>query len=237
MKEKVNVRSIYLKILSLLSIPFILGGCSRKSDCDIKNLHVHKYYQNTSCGTIYNYLNSEKVIKDNYIWTDDIIEVTKDDLDFYKTKGNLFYGRDNWGYLYNGMKGCHDYLEFYYYYEEDEDYTDDEGNRKTRTETYSGWTTNPYHRGVTGEVSLNHYRFFSYSIVRKNGKYIKVESPLVDDIRDVLDDYPYVPLKFAKVVYVTYRYSPSQLPYLKASDFSYFRGPDLDNRNVDKNVK
>ncbi len=233
-----KIKEVTKKVLPLLVIPFILTGCGRKSDCDIKEGHVHKYYLNTSIGTIYSYINSEKIkYNDDFIWTQDYFEITKDDEAFYRTKGNLFDGKKNWGYLYNGMSECHDYLEFYYHYTTEESYTDDDGDTHYETKHHSGWTDNPYHRGVTGEVALNHYRFYSYKIEYKNGKYVKTESPLVDDIRDVLDEYPYVHKYFAKTVYKSFMFNTSQLPYLKASDFNYFTGPDLSNKEPNKKVK
>lgn len=233
-----KIKQVTKLILPLLATTVILTGCAARSDCEIKKTHAHKYYCNTNIGTIYTYMNSEYLKDGEFYWTKDYIDLTlHDDVDFFEIKKDLFDGRKNWGYLYNGMKDSPDYLSFYYSYDEDEDYWDGDGNHQTRKKNYSGWTTNPRARGVTGEVALNHYRFFSYKIVKNDGKYERIQSPLVDDIREVLDEYPYAPKRFAKSVYVTYRFKVRDLPNLKVSDFDYFTGPDLENTSPDKRVK
>ena len=232
-----KIKQVTKLILPLLATTVILTGCAARSGCEIKRSHAHKYYVNTNIGTIYTYMNSENLIDSEFTWTKDYFELTDDDVEFYDIKKDLFDGRKNWGYLYNGMKDCTNYLSFYYSYDEDEDYWDGDGNHQTRKKNYSGWTTNPRARGVTGEVALNHYRFFSYKIIKKDGKYERIQSPLVDDIRDVLDEYPYVPKRFAKEVYVTYNFRTRDLPNLKVSDFNYFTGPDLENTTPDKRIK
>lgn len=235
--RNIKVKSVGKKILALLVVPFMLSGCAPLSECEVPTSHVHKFYANTIYGTVYNYLDTERMTHGNYNWTEDYIDITKDDEAFFRTKGDLFDGAKNWNYLYNYMACKNDYLEFWYSYDEEETSTDEDGNTVTETHHYSGWTDNPYHRGVTGETSLCHHRFASYRIVYKNGKYVKEQSPYVDDIRDVLTNYPYVDQRFDGIVSKTYYLNSWDLPRIKASDFNYFKGPRLEDRTLNGTTK
>ena len=232
-----KVKKVYKQILPLLVVPFILTGCAKQAECDIPSRHVHKY----TTGSIVNYIDSEDVKHGNFNWNNDYIEITKDDEAFYRTKGDLFEGAPNWNYLYNKMASKKDYLEFYYEYTTD-DYvseTDEDGNEcgYWTTTTHSGWTTNPKDSDNTGRTRLYHHRFYGYRILYKDGKYIKEKSPLADDIRDIIDEYPYFEEDCVKAVYKSFDFKRSDLPNLKPTDFDVFKGPDLSNRELITNRK
>ena len=237
-----NIKKITKSILPLLTIPFILVGCSKKSECELPSRHVHLYTKNTSRGRIEKYLDSENVTYGDYNWNKDYIEITKDDEEFYKVKGESFEGVNNWDYLFNTMAANnYDYLEFYYHYTTTSTYTttDGKGHTTTHTQTHhhSGWSKDPTHRGVNGEVRLNHHRFYGYKIIYKNGKYIKERSPLVDDIRDIIDEYPYYNDDCVEIIYKEYGFNKSELTRLKAEDFHYFNKPDLSKKELNTNTK
>ena len=199
--NNIKVKKLMPKVVALLFIPFILTGCGKKSDCDIKERHVHLYTKNTNKGKIEKYLDSEKLTQGNYNWNKDCIEITSEDEEFYRAKGDLFVGADNWEYLFNTMKeNSKDYLEFYYHYTTTSVV---KAGKSTITQIHhhSGWDTDPEHRGVTGEVRVCHNRYYGYNIVLMDGKYVKVQSPIVDDIREIINDYPYFSEECIETVY------------------------------------
>ena len=239
--NKPNVKRVFKSILAILPIPFIMTGCAKK--CDIQAFHVHKYSGKVSRGykgddpyhIVINYfVGDSPVVTDRqkveeewdsnghysttitYNWEEETFEITDDDLEFYKVKGNLFNAKDadNWYYLHSIMSTKRDYLEY-------------------KTE-YGGWTmdsTCPYN---TGEVRIRHMKYFGYDIVYRDGKYERVKSPLADDIREILDEYPYFSPNCYESVYKYFTFSKEQLPYLNMREFDDFGQPDFDNWNYYK---
>ena len=238
--KNIKVKSVSKKILALILVPFMLSSCAKRSDCTITSKHVHKYTINGKYGPITTYINSEDMEygKSKFDWNKDYIMITPEDEKFYKVKGDLFTAEDNWETIYNFMVTRKDYLEFYYYYTTEEDYWDGDGNYRPETVSHSGWSTNPNCRGATGDVHLNHFRFFAYKIVYENGKYVKYKSPDVDDIRQVVDNYPYISADCTSIYYRAYKYNVSDLPKLKVSDFDgVFTGPDTSTNEMHPNTK
>ena len=241
--NKIKNGKIYKKILALAVLPFILSSCSQKSDCEIKGDHAHLYVNSDSNTKTYIY--SEELHYGNYHWQNDYIPLNNDDKNFFKIKDvsanrpliqvkeAVFFGKDYWDYLFNTMKNCHDYIKFYYEYTRDEyvSMTDEDGNEcgYWQTNTYSGWTTNPRDSDNTGRVRLFHHRFYGYRFYESNGEYIKKMSPLVDDIRDIIDDYPFFSDDCIEIVYKDFNFKRHELLFLSPSDFTYYKGPDLDN--------
>ena len=139
------------------------------------------------------------------------------------------------------MSTVEDYLEFYYEYDtvEVRTRTTSEGKTETYTETvhHSGWHKNAYDSDNTGKVRLYHYKFHGYSVVYTDGKYKLVRSPLVDDIRDIIDDYPYYSETCAETVYQEFRFSKYQLPSLRPYDFDVFNHPDLSTSEIHPKTK
>ena len=235
MKEKINVRKVYLKILSLLTIPFFVAGCAKKSECDIKDNHVHKYIANTEKGRIVTYLNSEELdhIKyDNnypfspcihYNWTNDTIEVTQDDLEFYKLKGELFVGTDNLDYLNNLKNENKDYIEYHYDYSKRRVVTTSTG-KITQTypimQRHEGYTDDHNHEGLDGKVKLYHYQYYGYKIEKQDGKYVKIKSPLVDDINEIIDEYPYFSLLCFEIEPKEYEFDKDVVSSIRIEDIN-----------------
>lgn len=232
--------------LSLVKIaPYVLmagltiSGCGEKSECELPSRHVHKYVKQFDNDIkIEKYMDKETLDYFGYHWTDDYIEITKDDEKVYKIidRKGLFEGKNNWEYLYNKMATHHDYLEFYYEYTTIETYTvtDDDGNVevKTRIVEHNGWHRNPYDSDNTGKTRLYHHRYYGHRIVNKNGKFKLEESPAVDDIREVIEMYPYFSEDCISLVYEQYRFSKYELPYLRPEDFDVFKQPDLGNKSL-----
>ena len=221
-----------------LSIPLATSGCSKKSGCELPSRHFHLYIKDSNLGTISKYIDSENTDYWGYEWTPDYIEVTKEDEKAFDAMYGLYDGKDNWDYVFNYMKHkSKDWFEFYYKYytEETETYEDSDGKTRTKTKRvkHSGWSTDPTHRGNTGETRLYHNRFYGYRIVFKNGKYIKERSNDVDDVRDIIDDYPYFDEEFSNSCYHTFNFSSSRLTSLNVEDFyDYFNHPRLDTKDI-----
>ena len=242
--KKDNIKRVVCAAL----LTAMLTGCSEDvSNCNNPTKHAHKYSIKFNDGSkIEKYIESENLERGNLSWQEDYFLLTNDDEKFLNVINNngLFVGKENWKYLYNKMKGNHDYLKFYYYYTETrrvlvtktrynsdgelETYTEWEN----RTETYSGWSTNPNHHHNTGEVKIVHTKYYGYKIVENSDGELDIkQSPYVDDIRYVMKEYPYVKgdneCKFEYKI--PHRYSKDELPYLKVSDFNHFGQPDLTN--------
>ncbi len=240
--SKPKVRKVYVKLLALLPIPFLLTGCM--SDCKIEGRHVHKYVHADNRGTITNYLDNEQVkisyeykvpehrreaylMYDhaNYNWSSDAIEITKEDEEFYKVKGDLFDGRENWNYLFNIMLNRSDYIEYNYIWDDGED-------------KFSRWTSQyDWRDDHTGIIHVIHFRYFGYRIIKKDGKYVKEKSPVVDDIRDIIDEYPYFDLGCVTYVSKEYKLNPKDLKNLKLSDIDEFKQPNLTTTELHPNTK
>ena len=225
-------------------VPFVLissmllTGCGKKMDCGLPARHVHQYKKNINSNiTLTNYYDSEYEQVNGYNWQEDYIEITRTDEELYRllNSKNLFDATTNWDYLYYEMSHVHDYLEFYYEYdtEETNSYTDEDGNVHVETYTvhHSGWHTNPNDLDNTGDVRLNHYRFYNYRVIYKDGKFQLEKSRLVDDVREVMDDYPYACEKGFALVHKDFKFKRRDLPKLKPSDFDTFNHPDLTNKS------
>ncbi len=234
----IKVKTVGKKLLALLLIPFILSGCakSNKKDCDIPTDHVHKYTLNTDKGSLTTYINSDELKYgiDNWTINDDYITITSEDKEFYDAKDALFNGKDNWEYLYNFMASKHDYLEYYYEYETSEMYYDlIQEIYRSKKVTKKGWSVSPHCVGATGYVRLCHYRFYGYKIVYQDGEYKEVISPMVDDIREIIDEYPYFRVYPATIRHSHREYDKEDLDNVKISDFDgIFIGPDLENHEL-----
>ena len=232
-----------LKIYKLL--PFIMAGsltlsaCGSEPSCGItNNRHVHLYTKEINGDiTISKYKDSEQETDYyGFVWNSDYIEVNKQDTEFYEIldNNNLFNGLENFDYLYYEMSNNHDYLQYYYEYTTTETYTttDSKGNvtYHTRTVTHDGWTNNQNYSHNTGKIRLCHHKYCAYKITYNNG-FISIErSPYVDDIREVLQEYPYVRENNSTIEYTKYKYKKSEVKTLSVEDFySVNDHPDLSN--------
>ena len=242
MNSKIFTKLLPYMIMSSL----ILNGCGiEKADCNLPNEHVHLYTKDMNDGTtISRYQESERLNDYGWTWHEDFIEVNKDDAQFYKKldegdhlfNTNLFNGIDNFDYLYNQMASDEDYLE--YYYEKETVVVhyvyDDKGNvidTYTEVQHDEGWHKNQFDSDNTGKVRLCHQRYYAFRPVMQNGKWDLMKSKEVDDIREVLDEYPYVSEDFSTTVYKEHKYLPIQLLTLKAEDLiEDFNHPDLENK-------
>lgn len=226
-------------ISSALLLSILLSGCGEKSNCEIPTKHVHKYVKEiTEDIDIERYIESEYLSNGGYKQTDEHIEITKDDEEFYQllNRDGLFKGEVNWDFLYYQMANHHDYLKFYYEYDtvETRIVTDSEGNETVETyiEHHDGWTDNPYDSDNTGKTRLFHHKYYGYRIIKKNGRFTLDRSPYVDDIREIIDDYPYIGENSITTVFEDFYFSRWELPDLKTEDFDTFKQPNLESKEL-----
>jgi hypothetical protein len=235
--EKPKLRKTFRKILALLVCPFILTGCSEQANCKIPEKHVHKYIGTCDKGTVTTYVNSEDIkiptsYQDGLYKTmlyerqEESFTITDEDEKFYIIKNNmLFKGEDNWDYLYNVMASKHDRIEYRYRYEDILEYA------------YRWIPSNQERKDYTGDVRVYHYRFCGHRIVYKDGKWVDERSPFVDDIREIIDEYPYFQLDCYTVVHKDYKVDKNKIKETKLEDVNDFIAPDLENRNLYTNKK
>ncbi len=213
-----------------------LSSCAQQSECALPARHIHLYTKPIDQGVIIEkYVDSEDLTRGDYNWQKDTIEITKTDEELFRLLGNndLFSAYNNWQYLKYEMAHHHDFMEFYYHYTTTRIVTTTDSKGKTHTklvtDTHSGWTDNPSYMHNTGRLRIGHHRYYAYRVNFTNNGFQLEKSKLVDDIREVMEEYPYVRENGNEVVYKEYEVRKEQLPYLKLQDIDPFTGPDLSN--------
>ena len=64
------------------------------------------------------------------------------------------------------------------------------------------WTSDPEDEDLTGETRICHHMFYAYKIVRAtDGHLYTKKSPLVDNLLEIRDEYPYITEDFIEKVY------------------------------------
>ena len=246
-----NIRIIKQNIIPLLFVPIILSGCGKKSDCTLPNRHIHLYKKTISVNdpnnpnddnAINRYIYGENLSVFNYKQTPNAININKDDEKYIDliAENDLFLGSDNWNYLYDVMKkNSKDHLEYYYDYKEKKTYyeEDDDGKRtkKVKYIRHTGWSTNPYQEGNTGEIAYVHTMYFGYAIEEKNGKRKVIKSGLCEDMREIIKKYPYFSENPTEIRTVTLYFPKYRIPYVTLEDFGNpFGHPDLEHKKLDE---
>ena len=235
-KKGLGKRLTAIGLVLTLGVPLV--GCAEKAECEIPESHVHLYTKDADKDIrLQTFFLGEYTNWDGYQRQDEYIKITKDDERAYDRLNGKFLGTDNWDYLYFQMAHHHDYLRFYYEYwtTEIETYTDSDGNTQTRIKNvhHDGWTDNPYKSDNTGKVRLYHHKYYGYRLVCEEGKYRIEKSPLVDDIREIIDEYPYFDEDCVTTVYETFKFKKRELGNLTIyDDFNPFKQPDLANKEL-----
>lgn len=230
--------SIPLAISYTIGASLIIGGIigvPNPKQCDITNTyHVHLYTKDIDNVKIVKYL---PCTKNDFSFTkqDTFLPATNFDLKVYNNLDylNLFDGRDNIDFINYQIATRHDYMDFYYYYKETYTEEDSEGNIKEKTVTHSGWTINPYHRGITGKVRVNHPRYYAYKITINNNNLDLIQSDSVDDIRTIINEYPYISENTYHYVSKIFYFFPLEVPFLKLEDFNPFYSPTVENNPLE----
>lgn len=176
----------------MLKINFIKS--LKKSDCQIEGFHLHKYEKS---GMI-RYLPRENLSFQGYDWTNDVRFVRENDqevVNFYEKK-KLLRIKDNIDFIKKQQRTLHDYREYEY------EYVHFILVGKVLVPRFdTDWTSKPTNEDLTGETRICHHMFYGYKIVKENGILHLEKSPLVDDLLEIKDEYPYFKEKYIEKVY------------------------------------
>ena len=168
------------------------------SDCNERSYHLHKYVKDG----LVRYFPKEKLNYRGYKWTDEYVFVSRDEeelVNFEQRKG-LIKIDDNIDYLNVERESKEDFVEYEYEYTETWTTMNPVTIGKTTTyypvfheETREDWTDNPNHSDLTGLARTGHHMYVAYKVERnERGKLTLVESPQVENLMDIKDEYPYI---------------------------------------------
>lgn len=218
----------------LLSMVMLFSGCAKTVDCDINVPHAHVYVNEE--GFKKNIV-SEKESKWGYIRTDDYFEVSQQEEELVKFiyKNDLMDITQNQEAIEKTIKNNKDYTEYRYRYTylQPIPHTYKVGKSTMIRYTYIpvtrySWTSDPNHSRLTGETREVHYMYYGYKIeTNEKGKLKVIKSKLVDDLKDLPEDYLYIKKDFTTKVYAKD----------KKKEIDYEDGPEEEsNENVQKNI-
>lgn len=175
-----------LSLVLAATIAVGLSGCSKKVECSVEGSHAHLYVSDDGYRT---YFDNEHERYYGYNRQDDYVSLTEEDkelIDFLKRK-ELISLKDNLNVILKEAENREDYLEYRYKFSAKK--------RSTPSRRINGysWTTDPEHKGLTGEVRVCHYVYKAYNVYKdENGKFVIIPSEEVDNIEDLANDYNYV---------------------------------------------
>ena len=206
LNKMLNLRGVALALV-VSTATTGLAGCGKKSDCSIDEYHAHKYVDED--GYI-RYIDKEYLSYDGYDWSEDYVSLSKDQRKLYDflDEKKLLKIEDNLDNIMKKQEENVDFIEYRYEY----DYllpipqTTTIGNVTSVSyiyvlTTHHSWTTDPNHKGLTGEQRLCHYVYEAYKIEKDDkGKFVLIPSSEVDDLTTVMDEYPYIKEKYYKTV-------------------------------------
>ncbi len=228
---KLNIEnSQFLKKMNYIIIAsgmatIILGvsNFNAKSDCTIEENHAHLY---TNDEGFIRYINDEHLKLNGFKYQDTYIKLTEEENDLYTflKKKKLISIEDNLDLILAIQESNQDYLEYEYTYKKR--VTRSTGKSSYRTwRTRTDWTPNPDNveneiagrwkdLSFTGNTRLVHYVYQTYNvIINDKGKYELIDGPVVDDIRECLEEYPYIKEKFYTTIYL----DPKTINYEESS--------------------
>ncbi len=190
-----KVRKLEVKkgILLALAASLVLAatGCSKKSDCQEKEYHLHKYEK----GNIVRFLPREELDYQGYHWTEKVY-FTDPDFYEYADKNRLLEIGANKDYIAGVQNSQKDYYEYEYTF-----MTIMPMGKILMPIPVTDWTTDPNYGGLTGNVRLCHPMHYAYKVEKdEKGKRRLVKSPLVEDILEIEDEYPMFRENFTEVV-------------------------------------
>lgn len=195
-----------LAILLAMITSTTFSGCGKKSECKISENHLHKYVNDNG---YVRYIDKEFLKYEGYCWSSDYMLATKDELENrnFENKKNLLRIDENLDKIITQQKANVDYIEYRYsyIYLMPIPHTISTGKTTTLYFTYIpmtnySWTNDPNHSNLTGEERLCHIMYQAYKIeTNEKGKKVLIPSKYVDDLQEVMDEYPYIKEKYSKV--------------------------------------
>ena len=205
LKKFLSLKGTALALALTLSTT-ALTGCSKKAECNITNPHAHLY---TSEQGYIRYIDKEYLSYEGFTRNEESISIEGEE-ELYRLldKKDLLKISDNLDLILESQEKNKDYMEYRYRYifMQPIPHTRKIGKVTTTYFTYipmtrHSWTSNPNHSRLTGEQRLCHYVYIGYKIEKnEKGKYVLIPSDYVDDIREIMDEYPYITTKYYKIV-------------------------------------
>lgn len=200
-----------LKKFKMFLLCFSLGlgssGCA-KSDCSVGDDHVHLY---TKDGYV-RYIQSEYLTCDGFSWNEEYRYLNRKEIELqqFLDKKNLFRIDLNTQKIQSVLEQREDYFEYEYKYdswdtETTYDYVKEEYVTKPVRVTKEAWTTDANHINLTGLARLCHPVYQACKVEKnEKGKYKLIRSDMVDNVLDIMDEYPYIDKNYCKTLYYTY---------------------------------
>lgn len=195
-----------LSFILAASLAATLSGCGEKANCDITSSHVHKY---VSAEGLNKYVDKEYLNYGGYERTDEYLVLDKDELDLrqFEEKHGLLRIDENIDTLLATQDTNVDYIEYRYEYSylRPMPYSVYNGKVFLTYFTYiptigHSWTTDDTISGLTGEKRICHYKYQAFKIeIDEKGKRVIIPSDYVDNLNDIIDEFPYVKREFFKV--------------------------------------
>ncbi|MBP3634841.1 MAG: hypothetical protein J6J17_00060 [Bacilli bacterium] len=230
--DKKRLKRLKYAALSLALVTS-LTGCGKKADCEIKEDHAHLY---TNDEGYCRYIMDKEYLKyEGYERNDDYILITEDEKSLYKffDKNNLLLIEDNIDTILQNQAENKDYIEYRYSYIYNQPIPNYMLIGKETylyytyiTTTMYSWTRDANHANLTGEQRKCHYVYTAYKIEKdENGKFVLIPSEPVDDIRKVMEEYPYIKEKYYKIVDLENGY-----------DLDYEEGPEEELEKIEDNL-
>lgn len=174
-------------------------ACSKKADCEIPETHAHLYTDENGYKV---YKQRENFEYKGFVRGNEYISLTEEEKELYKflEKNELLRIEDNIDLILAEQEKNSDYVQYQY------SYTSLFPMATGKTVTLipmqkKDWTTDPNHDSLTGETRNCHHVYQAVNIYKdENGKYVIVPSELVDDIREVMNDYTYIKKDYHKII-------------------------------------
>ncbi len=176
-----------LKGLSLVLVTTLfvtsLGGCSSDNKCFVNDKHAHMYVSDDG---LIRYVMSEKNNVDGYNKSYNYRVISQDESSLYEFIGKKELLRiDENMDIISAQQDLNKPFTIY-------EYTYRSFSRVGSSVCYA-WTNDPEQDDLTGEEKEVHFIYQAFSIDKdENGNYVLIPSPLVEDITEVMTDFPYI---------------------------------------------
>ena len=199
-----NLKGFALALV--IATPLVLTGCGKQADCNVSGNHAHMYKSNLG---YVRYIEDEHLNYEGYERYDNYISIDGyEDLYKFLKKKDLMRIDDNLDLILDTQENNVDYTEYRYKYTfmQPIPHIVKSGKVTITYFTYIphirySWTSNANHSRLTGETRVCHHTYKAYKVGKNDkGKYVLIESPLVDDLTIVMNEYPYIKKNYTVVV-------------------------------------
>lgn len=179
----VELKGIPLVLVASILATSLTGCTSNKRKCEVIDTHAHMYVNDEG---LVRYVISEKNTLDGYEKSYNYREVSEKESSLYDfmKKNGLLRIDENMDIVLakQDLNKPFTIYEYSYY-----------SFSRVGSSTHYSWTNDSEHDKLTGKEKDIHYIYQAFRIDKdENGNYILVPSPLVEDINEVSEDYPYI---------------------------------------------